>query len=191
MYERGHASRGHAALRTLLGSVVATDLAVSHRRTDPVTGRPMPANQNFAKRTGECMKDVKPEHGKVRMHARARTHLHSLHPCAPPHASAAARLSAHSTGVHRWPPSWHWWCLPHLRPYPSPLIPRPSPSKACVSLDDYFNRRATMKATMKSSSFLSNYLPTEKPSGIFTSASCEARNRPQSAAPSSRRVGFQ
>ena len=86
----------------------------------------MPANQNFAKRTGECMKDVKPEHGK-----------------------------------------------------------------ACVSLDDYFNRRATMKATMKSSSFLSNYLPTEKPSGIFTSASCEARNRPQSAAPSSRRVGFQ
>lgn len=60
-----------------------------------------------------------------------------------------------------------------------------------MSLDDYFNRRATMKATMKSSSFLSNYLPTEKPSGIFTSASCEARNRPQSAAPSSRRVGFQ
>ena len=151
----------------------------------------MPANQNFAKRTGECMKDVKPEHGKVRMRACARTHLHSLHPCAPPHASAAARLSAHSTGVHRCPPSWHWWCLPHLRPHPSPLIPRPSPSKACVSLDDYFNRRATMKATMKSSSFLSNYLPTEKPSGIFTSASCEARNRPQSAAPSSRRVGFQ
>ena len=86
----------------------------------------MPANQNFAKRTGECMKDVKPEHGK-----------------------------------------------------------------ACESLDDYFKHRATMKATLKSSSFLVNYLPTEKPSGIFSSASCEARNRPQSAVSSSRRVGFQ
>ena len=48
-----------------------------------------------------------------------------------------------------------------------------------------------MKATLKSSSFLVNYLPTEKPSGIFSSASCEARNRPQSAVSSSRRVGFQ
>ena len=83
--------------------------------------------------------------------------------------------------------------VPHLHPHPSPLTPHPSPSpsKACESLDDYFKHRATMKATLKSSSFLVNYLPTEKPSGIFSSASCEARNRPQSAVSSSRRVGFQ
>lgn len=73
----------------------AIDLTVLHHRTDPVTGRPMPANQNFAKRTGECMKDVKPEHGKVRVHARARTHLHSLHPCATPYALAS------TSSVHR------------------------------------------------------------------------------------------
>ena len=82
----------------------------------------MAANQNFAKRTGECMKDVKPEHGV-----------------------------------------------------------------ACESLEDYFNRRSVMKATLTSSSFLTNYRPTERPCGIFNSAHAEARNRPQSAAPAIRR----
>ena len=33
----------------------------------------MRADQNFAKRTGECMKDVKPEKGKVRTHPHARS----------------------------------------------------------------------------------------------------------------------
>ena len=86
---------GHAALRTLVCSFFATDLTALHHRTDPVTGRPMPAGQIFAKRSGECMKDVKPEHGKVRVHARLRTHLHSLHPCATRHAVAS------TSSVHR------------------------------------------------------------------------------------------
>ena len=48
-------------------------MTVWHHRIDPVTGRPMRADQNFAKRTGECMKDVKPEKGKVRTHPHARS----------------------------------------------------------------------------------------------------------------------
>ena len=77
----------------------------------------MPANQNFAKRTGECMKDVKPEHGKVRMHARARTHLHSLH-CAPPRTSARLRARA--------PISSFYWRSP-LAPFMALVVPAPPP----------------------------------------------------------------
>ena len=56
-----------------------------------------------------------------------------------------------------------------------------------MSLDEYFSRRAERKATLEATSFLATYLPAENPSGIFSNASCEARNRPQSAVPSSRR----
>lgn len=75
-----------------------------------------------------------------------------------------------------------------LTPHTLHLTPRPSPSKAALSLDEYFSRRAERKDTMESTSFLATYLPAENPSGIFSNASCEARNRPQSAVPSSRRV---
>lgn len=59
---------------------------------------------------------------------------------------------------------------------------KPENGKACVSLEDYFNQRSEMRATQKSSSFLFAFRPTEHPSGIFTSADGEGRNRPQSAA---------
>jgi hypothetical protein len=80
----------------------------------------MPANQNFAKRTGECMKDVKPEYGRVRTCTHApklpgtSAQLHT-----PPHASEAARLPA------RFTVSFMALVVPHLRPHPSPLAPHP------------------------------------------------------------------
>ena len=146
----------------------------------------MRADQNFAKRTGECMKDVKPEKGKVRTHPHARSYT----PCTP------AQLNTPTSSVHRQPlhgtreaPPWHSRS-PHLHPDTSHLTPhtRPSPSKAAMSLDEYFSRRAERKATLEATSFLATYLPAENPSGIFSNASCEARNRPQSAVPSSRRI---
>ena len=50
----------------------------------------MRADQNFAKRTGECMKDVKPEKGKVRTHPHARSYT----PCTP------AQLNTPTSSVH-------------------------------------------------------------------------------------------
>ena len=137
----------------------------------------MRADQNFAKRTGECMKDVKPEKGKVRTHPHARSYIRAP-------LRNSTRLPA------RFTVSPSMALGPHLHPDTSHLTPhtRPSPSKAAMSLDEYFSRRAERKATLEATSFLATYLPAENPSGIFSNASCEARNRPQSAVPSSRRI---
>jgi len=71
----------------------------------------MRADQNFAKRTGECMNDVKPEKGKVRI-------------CTSTHAAALRATLRNSTRLSA-PPRHSW--SPHLHPHTSHLTPHSSP----------------------------------------------------------------